>query len=198
MEKHIAVYVRVSSASQSTRSQEPELRQWVAAHGIDQVVRWYRDKASGKSMERSAWRDLEARARKGEVSRIVVWRIDRLGRTAAGLTSLFEELVERRVGLVSIKDGMDLDTPSGRLMANVLASVASYEREVRGERQAAGIAAAKASGKTWGGRRPGARYKVTAEVERHIRRMAGEGEPKAAIARLLGLSRPTIYAVLGD
>ena len=58
---------------------------------------------------------------------------------------------------VSLKDGIDLGTPAGRLMANVLASVAAYETEVRKERQLAGIAKAKAEGKRWGGRRPGTR-----------------------------------------
>ena len=61
--------------------------------------------------------------------------LDRLGRTAKGLTALFEDLVTRKVNLVSLKDGLDLSTPAGRLMANVLASVAAYETEVRSEQR---------------------------------------------------------------
>jgi DNA invertase Pin-like site-specific DNA recombinase len=197
-QQHIAVYLRVSSSSQTTRSQEPDLKRWVAAFADDTPVRWYRDVASGKSMVRPAWQELEEAFRAGAVSKIVVWRIDRLGRTAAGLTTLFEELQIRRVGLVSLKDGLDLETSAGRLMANVLASVAAYEREVRGERQAAGIAAAKAGGKSWGGRKPGARYRVTPEIQRQIVRMFTGGEPIATIARVLNLSRPTVYSVLGS
>lgn len=64
---------------------------------------------------------------RGEVSTIVVWRLDRLGRTASGLTKLFDELRARKVNLVSLRDGLDLATPAGRLMANVFASVAQYE-----------------------------------------------------------------------
>ena len=92
--------------------------------------------------------------RSGKVSRIVVWRLDRLGRTAKGLTALFAELLERRVNLVSLRDSIDLKTAAGRLMANVLASVAQYEMEVRAERVRAGQAVARANGKTWGAQSP--------------------------------------------
>lgn len=198
MTRHLAVYVRVSSAGQKTRSQEPDLRKWIAAFAADEPVRWYVDKASGKSMDRKAWAELEQDLRAGKVEKILVWRIDRLGRTASGLTSLFDELRSRRVGLVSVKEGFDLATPAGALLANILASVSAFETEVRQERQAAGIAAAKASGKTWGGRAKGARYKVTDAKARQIRRMAAAGEAKAEIARVLGLTRPTVYSVLAE
>lgn len=101
------------------------------------------------------------------------------------------------MGLISIKDGLDLGTPAGRLMANVIASVAAYEVEVRSERVLAGQAVARAKGKTWGGMPKGTRIKVTPEQEAIIRRLKGEGEKVARIARATGLSRPTIYSVLG-
>ena len=104
--------------------------------------------------------------RQGRVSAVVVWRVDRIGRTAKGLTALFEELRERKVNLVSLKDGLDLSTAAGRLMANVLASVAQFETEVRGERVAAGQARARAAGKRWGGSKPGVRKQVTPVQER--------------------------------
>ncbi len=134
--KHAAIYLRVSSNGQNTKSQEPDLRRWAEAQ--DQPVKFYHDTATGKSMARPGWNKLEATIRLGRVSAVVVWRIDRLGRTAKGLCALFDELRERKVNLVSLKDGLDLSTPAGRLMANVLASVAQYETEVRGERVAAG------------------------------------------------------------
>ena len=112
------------------------------------------------------------------------------------MTALFDKLVSRGINLVSIKDGVDLSTAAGRLIANVLASVAAYENEVRAERIVAGQAVAKANGKRCGGSKPGRRLKVTDEQLRAIRRMHAEGESKAAIARTTGLSRPTIYAVL--
>jgi DNA invertase Pin-like site-specific DNA recombinase len=196
--KHIAVYVRVSTSSQDMRSQIPDLEHWLQAYAGDTPVKWYRDKASGRTMARPGWEALETELRAGRVARVVVWRIDRLGRTAAGLVTLFEELARRSIGLVSVRDGLDLETPAGRLLANVMASVAAYETEVRGERQAAGIAAARAAGKRWGGRKTGDRWKVSEELAAAIRREAAAGTPKAAIARVVGVSRPTVYSVLSE
>jgi DNA invertase Pin-like site-specific DNA recombinase len=151
---------------------------------------FYRDKFTGKVMERPGWQKLWADVLAGKVDRIVVWGLDRLGRTVSGLSRLFEELQARKVGLVSLRDGLDLNTASGRLMAHVLASVAAYELEVKSERQAAGIEAARAEngGKCpWGGRRAGTRVKVTEEVEAAIREMARAGDSIASIARVCGL-----------
>jgi DNA invertase Pin-like site-specific DNA recombinase len=194
MPKHVAVYMRVSSKAQDTASQLPDLRRWADAQ--DSQVVWYEDKATGTTMDRPAWGKVEDAIRSGKVSQVVVWRLDRLGRTASGLTALFDHLQQRKVNLVSLRDGLDLSTPAGRLMANVLASVAQYETEVRRERQRAGIEAAKAKGKRWGGSRPGERSKITRTVERVIRQMREQGEPVAQIAKAVKLSRPTIYQVL--
>ena len=81
-------------------------------------------------------------------------------------------------------------------MANVLASVAVYENEVRSERIAAGQAVARAKGKRWGGSKPGRKVKVTAEQIRCVKRRHHEETPVAAIARTVGLSRPTVYRLL--
>ena len=147
-------------------------------------------------MDRPSWKTLEAAIRSGKVNTVVVWRIDRLGRTAKGLTALFEDLAQRKVNLVSLKDGLDLATPAGRLMANVLASVAQYETEVRAERISAGQAVAKAKGKTWGGSKKGVRKQTTELQVKAARQMKDSGETITAIATALRLSRPTIYAIL--
>ena len=196
--QHIAVYVRVSTQKQTTKSQEPDLKQWIDAYANGQPVKWYRDKATGKTMDRPGWNRLEADMRSGKVSTLVCWRLDRLGRTASGLTALFEELTARKVNLVSLKDGVDLSTPRGRMIANVLASMAAYETEVRGERIAAGQAVARANGKTWGGSQRGRRIKVKPEQERLVRQMKAAGEKVAVIARAVSLSRPTVYALLAE
>ena len=197
MAKHTAIYARVSSRSQDTQSQEPDLKRWAEAQDKQQPVRWYRDKFTGKTMDRPGFNRLLADVEAGKVARVVVWRLDRLGRTAKGLTALFEDLLARGVDLVSLKDGLDLETPAGRLMANVLASVAAYETEVRAERIMAGQAAAREAGRSWGGSAKGRRLKVTSEQEAIIRRLKGEGVGVSAMARATGLSRPTIYRVLG-
>src|SRR5579885_3889213 len=131
----------------------------------------------------------------GKGKSVGVWRLDRLGRTAKGLTALFDELVALKVNFVSLKDGMDLDTLAGRLIANVLASVASYETEVRAERIAAGKAAKQArieaiikAGGTpppvnKGGRPKGIPTKVTPTVAGMILKITAEWQKMTQIAR---------------
>src|SRR5215212_5796952 len=195
--KITAIYVRISSRTQDTQGQEPDLKRWAQGQK-EQPPKWYRDKFTGRTMDRPGFNRLLADVRAGKIGRVVVWRLDRLGRTAKGLTALFEDLTALKVDLVSLKDGLDLATPAGRLMAKVLAGVAAYETEVRAERIRAGQAAARAAGKTWGGSPKGRRLKVTAEQESAVHRMKGSGEGVSAIARATGLSRPTIYRVLGE
>ena len=95
-------------------------------------VRWYRDTFTGTQMERPGWDTLTTDLRAGLIRQIVIWRLDRLGRTTSGLVNLLEELRDRKVGLVSLRDGaLDPTTPTGRLIYTILSSVATYETEVR-------------------------------------------------------------------
>jgi len=193
-----AIYTRVSTAQQTTRSQKPDLQRWLDTQNPDELgqVKWFHDSATGKTMDRPGWQKLQTAINAGHVQKVVVWRLDRLGRTASGLCKLFEELHAKEVRLISLKDSVDLETPAGRLIANVLASVAAYETEIRGERVKAGQAAARAAGKTWGGSKKGRLLKVTDEQARAIVRMEAEGEKIARIARTVSLSRLTVYRVL--
>ena len=103
------------------------------------------------------------------------------------------------VGFLSLRDSLDLSTPAGRLMAGVLASVAQYETEVRRERQLAGIAKVREQhgGRCpWWGRKAGTRVKVTEEKESVLLAMYRDKRPIASIARTVGLTRKTVYAVL--
>jgi DNA invertase Pin-like site-specific DNA recombinase len=190
-----AIYLRVSSnKGQDTKSQEPDLLTWAKAQA-EEVV-WFKDRFTGTTMERPGLERLLADVRSGKVGKVCVWRLDRLGRTAKGLLTLLDELQSLGVGFVSLREGFDLATPAGRLMAGVLASVAAYETEVRKERQLAGIAKAKADGKTWGGRRAGTRVRLTEEKEALICQLHAESKPIAAIARLVHLTRRTVYKAL--
>jgi DNA invertase Pin-like site-specific DNA recombinase len=147
-------------------------------------------------MDRPGFNRLEHEIVAGNVSTLAVWRLDRLGRTAKGLTALFDDLVKRKVNFVSLRDGLDLSTPAGRLMANVLASVAAYETEVRSERQMAGIAVAKARGVKFG-RPPGSKSSRVPEAKRAtIIDHKAAGWKISDIARAVGLARKTVYAVL--
>jgi DNA invertase Pin-like site-specific DNA recombinase len=140
MTKQHAISMRVSPRRQDTASQEPDLRRWAESHEGD--LRWYRDTYTGASMDRPGFRQMMRDIEAGRVDTLVVWRLDRLARTARGLTALFEDLIRCKVNLISLKDGLDLVTPAGRLMANILAGVAAHETEVRAERFLAGQSAA--------------------------------------------------------
>ena len=191
MAKHTAIYVRVSTVGQDHASQLPDLERWQLAH--DGPVVWYKDKFTGRTMDRPGMRKLMDALGRGMVERIVVWRLDRLGRTAKELCTLFDDLHQRGVDLVSVKDGFSLHTSAGRLHARILASVAEYETEVRAERIRAGQAAARAKGKRWGGSKKGRLLKVTPEQVTVIRNWTGS---ISGLARAVGLSRPTIYRIL--
>ena len=190
----VGAYVRVSSRDQNDRLQRDAIRAWARAKGV--TVRWYTDKFTGKTLDRPGWTRLERDLAAGKIDAVVVWKLDRLGRTAAGLTKLFQDFQARGVTFVSLTENIDLSTHTGRMVANILASVAEWEREVRAERQAAGIAAAKAAGKRWGGSKKGKAKKLNADQIRTIKRLHADGQRIAAIARSVGVSRPTVYAVV--
>jgi DNA invertase Pin-like site-specific DNA recombinase len=195
-----AVYLRVSSNQQDTRSQEADLKAWAAQQEAKgETVVWFKDKATGTNFNREGWKRLEADLTAGKVTRLAVWRLDRLGRTAGETIRLLDELEAKGIGFLSLRDGFDPSTPSGRLQRNILASVAQFETEIRKERQLNGIAAARAAngGKCpWGGRKPGSRITLTAEKEALARKLKKEGQSVASIARNLGLARKTVYVAL--
>jgi DNA invertase Pin-like site-specific DNA recombinase len=191
MSKTTAIYVRVSSRDQTHASQLPDLQRWGLAH--DGSVQWFRDTFTGRTMNRPGMDKLMESLNAGKLERIVVWRLDRLGRTTKGLCELFDELRQRDVDLVSLKDGFSLASPAGRLHARILASVAEYETEVRAERVLAGQTVARNNGKKWGVSEKGWRWKVTDEHVAAIHEMRATGKPITQIARVTGLSRPTLY-----
>jgi DNA invertase Pin-like site-specific DNA recombinase len=194
VEKISAIYCRVSSRDQTHASQLPDLERWAEAN--EGTVKWFKDKFTGRTMNRPGMDQLTEQLRSGRLERIVVWRLDRLGRTTKGLCQLFDELTERKVDLVSLKDGFSLASPAGRLHARILASVAEYETEVRAERVAAGQAVARRNGKTWGGSRKGWRWKVSDDQQAAILEMHRTGKPVTQIARITDLSRQSVYRVL--
>jgi DNA invertase Pin-like site-specific DNA recombinase len=194
-----AIYTRVSSSTQDTRSQDADLEAYgtqLATQGEE--VAFYRDSATGTDFNRPGWLSLEADIHAGKVNRLVVWRLDRLGRTAGQVIRLLDDLEARGVQFISLRDGFDPSTPAGRLQRNILAAVAQFETEVRSERQRAGIAAARAAGKRWGGRRPGTRITLTLEKEAAIKQLKEKGYGVTMIATALGLSRKSVYRALRE
>ena len=144
MPRHIAIYVRVSGRRQQHKSQMPDLQRW--AESQSEPVRWYKDTASGKSMDRPQWKRLERDIAVGKVSRLVCWKLDRLGRTARELLTLFSDLRTHGSDLLCVAGGVSsLDSAEGRFMAGILAQVAEFDNELRSERIRAGQAVAKAN-----------------------------------------------------
>ena len=192
-DKRVAIYARVSSSGQDLASQEPDLRRWIEAHAQGRETIWYTDTFTGSVWNRPGLERLERDLREGQIDTIVVWRLDRLGRTAAEMLTFLDQLDASGVKFISIRDGYDTSTPAGRLMRTILAGFAQYEREVLSERIRAGIAKARASGKRWGGRKPGVRPKLTESRLKSIKVLIRAKTPKAEVARQLGLSRSTVY-----
>lgn len=188
----IHVYARVSTKQQDTASQEKELKEWVAG----KEVKWYRDKFTGKTMDRPGWLKLAAALKSGDT--VVIWRLDRLGRTAKGMMEVIEDFRNRNIKLVSLRDGVtDWNTPAGRMFLTMLIGFSVMETEIRAERVKIGQAAAREAGKSWGGRKAGSRSDKIRKLEPQIKTLHHAGTPIKAIAESLGITRPTVYSVLG-
>jgi DNA invertase Pin-like site-specific DNA recombinase len=176
-------YVRVSTDDQNHRLQMDAMKD----HGIDRV---YADTCSGKHASRPALDRLLDELRPGDT--VVVWRLDRLGRSTRHLIEIAELFQKTGVGLVSLTEQIDTTSPTGRLTFTIFAALAAFERELLIERTQAGLAAARARG------RVGGRPTVwTAEKRTTALAMQTSGEHSiASIARVLGVSRASVYRAL--
>jgi DNA invertase Pin-like site-specific DNA recombinase len=198
--QYVAIYLRTSHKKLDTTRQEPslrrwsELREWAKARGLR--IRWFKDKWSVIPPVRPEWDRLMTELEAQRIAAIACWRLDRLGKTCTELAAFVDDLIARKVNLMSLSEDFDLSTPTGRRMAEVLGSVAAFESEMRTERILAGQAAARARGVRWGGSVKGRRLKVTPQLEAKVRRLRIQGTKIAQIARETGLSRPTVYSVL--
>jgi DNA invertase Pin-like site-specific DNA recombinase len=191
----IALYMRVSTIDkQDHASQEAALTAW--EKGQTGPVVWYKDKASGKDTNRAGFQAMMRDVSRGKVTRIVVAALDRLGRNTRDFLAFIDDLKAKGVGFLSLREGLDPFTPMGEFVLTCMMAMAKLEREHIRSRVNAGIAAARAEGKVWGGRKPGTRIKVTLEKEQAIHRMNADNVPKSEIARVLGLTRRTIYLTL--
>ena len=147
-----AIYARVSTLDQEPENQLQELRRYVEARGW--TAQEYVDHGvSGTKDRRPALDRLVADARRRKLDTVVVWRLDRLGRSLKHLVTLLDELQAFGVGFVSLDEGIDLQTPAGRLQLHILAALSEFERCRIAERVRAGLARARSQGKRLGRRR---------------------------------------------
>ena len=145
-----ALYARVSTADQTCENQLLELRAYAGARGWT-IVRDFVDAGvSGSRERRPALDDLTKEARRRRFDVLVVWRLDRLGRSLKHLVVTLDEFAAVGIAFVSLNEGIDCTTPAGKLQLHLLAAIAEFERSRIIERVRAGLARAKAQGKRLG------------------------------------------------
>lgn len=171
-------YVRVSSADQNEARQIEALKNY----GIE---KWFTEKISAKDTNRPKLNELLDFAREGDT--IYIMDFSRLARSTADLLKLVEELNQRQIVLISLKEQIDTSTPTGKLMLTMIGAINEFERQNLLERQREGIAIAKANGK-YKGRKPVA----IPDLERHYRRYMNREISKVQLAKELGISRSTL------
>ncbi len=185
--KKTAIYIRVSTNDQTHASQEAEITRWLANHGIsDYVV--FADKATGDNLERSGFKALEKAIFAGEVSTVVVYKLDRLARSLCDGIVTLTNWLERGVRVVSTSQSFDFSGVTGKLIASVLLAVAEIEQGTRRERQAAGIEVAKAAG-VYKGRKKGTLTVDPSEAKT----LKSKGLTVTQIAKMLNCSNQTVY-----
>lgn len=177
-------YARVSTSEQSPQLQHDALE----AAGC---WRTFTDVSSGSLASRPQLDLLLDHLRPGDT--LVVWRLDRLGRSVRNLIDLVQALEERGVHFKSLQDHMDTSSPGGKLVFHIFASLAEFERDLIRERTQAGLEAARARGRVGG--RPAA---LSADDVATAKRLhASKTVTVQEIGRLLGVSRATVYRALG-
>jgi DNA invertase Pin-like site-specific DNA recombinase len=184
------LYARVSTNDQQTIPlQIRALREYAARRGWT-IALQVKEVGSGASQRQLREKLLDA-ARRREIDVVLVWRLDRWGRSVADLLATLQELNHLGVGFVSLTEALDLTTPAGRAMAALLAVVfAEFEREILRERVRAGLAHARQKGKTLG--RP-----ITAATKAgEVRALRRAGISKAEIARRLQIGRTSVRRIL--
>ncbi|WP_149359528.1 recombinase family protein [Lolliginicoccus suaedae] len=172
-------YARVSTTDQTTSLQQDALN----AIGCYRI---WTETGSGASTTRPQLAAILDALRPGDT--LVVWRLDRLGRSLPHLIQTVEDLNARGVGFKSLTESIDTTTPGGKLIFHIFGALAEFERNLIRERTNAGLAAARSRGRT-GGRPP----KLTPAKLRQAKRMRESGATLAEIADVVDVSRTTLY-----
>ncbi|PWW05887.1 recombinase family protein [Mangrovibacter plantisponsor] len=172
-------YVRVSTNDQNTALQRNALE----CAGCELI---FEDKISGKTSDRPGLKKLLRMLSDGDT--LVVWKLDRLGRSMRHLVVLIEDLRQRGVNFRSLTDSIDTSTPMGRFFFHVMGALAEMERELIVERTRAGLAAAREEGRI-GGRRP----KLSQEQWAQAGRLIEAGEPRKKVAIIFDVGISTLY-----
>lgn len=180
----MAIRMMIGYARVSTQDQNLDLQtEALTRAGCEKI---YEDKISGVRVERPGLTRALEMLREGDT--LVVWKLDRLGRSVKQLVDMVGELHKRGIQFKSLTDAIDTGTPAGRFFFHVMASLAEMERELIIERTRAGLEAAKQLGRK-GGRKP----KMTSSKIESAKKLLASGIPPRDVAKDLGVSVPTLY-----
>ena len=186
----IGVYVRVSTVGQNPDGQKREIERWLKGHDIKDA-RWFIDKASGTNLNRPAFEELQKAVFNGEIKTVVVWKLDRLSRDLRDGINTLASWCENGLRVVSVTQQIDFNGAMGKMIAAVLLGVSEMEQEVRRERQAIGISAAKERGVYFG------RKKGTFKGDpNRVAELRTKGLTDSEIATALNLSRSSVQRYL--
>ena len=190
--KKIAIYARVSTSQQDTEIQVNECRAYAERAGYE-IVEVYEDKISGMTSkdDRPELSRLLTDAFSRKFSTVIVYSIDRLGRSLKHCLEILETLKSHRCDFVSITQNLDTSSPTGQLMFNLLAVLANYERTMILERTALGRARAKARGVKFG-----RKTKMSSSVGEAVRLLRGNGAGIKNIAKSLEIGIGSVYKAL--
>ena len=187
----VGLYARVSTHDQQTLPLQLSAMREHAEHRGWAVVMTVEDVGSGVR-ERPKREDLIRAARRRELDLILVWRLDRWGRSLVDLVTTLQELTALQVGFVSLSEALDLTTPSGRALAGMLAVFAEFERDILRDRVKAGIAQARKEG------RPHGRPRTITRHAAEVKSLFQEGVSKREIAKRIGISRTSVRRFLDE
>jgi putative DNA-invertase from lambdoid prophage Rac len=185
----VGLYARVSTHDQQTLPMQMSAMLDYAKKRRWAVVIKVKDVGSGATTRQKREKLIES-ARRREIDLVLVWRLDRWGRSLVDLVSTLQELTALEVGFVSLSEALDLATPSGRALAGMLAVFAEFERDILRDRVKAGIDQARKDGKPHG--RPMTAGKLVPEMKQ----LRKDGISKRAIAKQLGVSRTSVIRLL--
>jgi len=181
--------MKIGYARVSTDDQNPDLQLDALKRAECKTI--YIDKASGANRQRPELNKCLAALKTDDV--LVVWKLDRLGRSLHDLIAFLDDLKERKIQFQSLTESIDTETPTGRAMWQMIGILAELERSLIQERTKAGRAAAKARGVKMG-RKP----KLTPQQVKHAQKLIDEGESPATVAKLLNVARSTLYLRLAN
>jgi len=187
MEVRVGVYLRVSTENQSSDLQRSDIEDYLKHKGWSYVV-YYEDKLSGTNSRRPGLQRLLNDIRSKNINTVICWKLDRFFRSIKDLVTTLNELNELQVNFISLRDNIDLSTPSGRLLAHLLGSIAQFESELIKMRVVAGLNEARKKGIRLG--RP------TTLVAEDIILLRQQGMSLGEIAKRLKVSKSGVHKTL--